>query len=296
MHFIRTANVLAIAWGLFLVNAASIPAYAGLELILDVELRGVYEDNVVGILSDQQQASVAANGPRGMTAAAAGQGPGGSGNTSPYLGSNSQAYGDYSLVLAADVGFTAPATPDTALFIIGSLENTSYSRYSDFNSTIAGVNAGFVMNLGPVFLLKPLVFARIKEFGDPERNGNSYGGMLELKQRLSPHLSLREAYEFEKNHAATAYFSYTGHAGKAGLGYAFGENWMLNLGYTHLIREYEEPSGFAVTSQRISADIRKSFLKHWRVIIGYAQELSSENLSNTRSIDNIYSASLLYSY
>lgn len=298
MRLIFQVNFLAIAGGLFLVIALAGQAHADIGLILDAELRGVYEDNVVGILSDQQQASMAGTGPpaASSTANAAKQGPGGPGNSSPYLGSSSQTYGDYSMVIAADVGLTAPVTSDTALFLIGSLENASYSRYSDFNSTIAGVNAGFAMSLGPVFLVKSLAFARIKEFGDPERDSSSYGGILELKQRLSPRLSIREAYEFEKNNADTAYFSYTGHAGRAGLGYTLAESWMLNLGYTYLIREYKEPSGFAVTSHLMSADVRKSFFRNWRVTVGYARELSSENLNSTRAVNNIYSTSLLYSY
>ena len=298
MRFIRNVNFLTITGGLFLVVALSVPAHAGVGLILDVELRGMYEDNVVGILSDQQQASMAANGLPAVssTAGAAKQGPGGPGNSSPYLGSSSKTYGDYSLVIAADLGLTAPVTLDTALFMIGSVENASYNRYSDFNSTIAGVNAGFTMSLGPVFLIKSLAFARIKEFGDPERDSSSYGGIIELKQRLSPRFCIREAYEFEKNNADTAYFSYTGHAGRAGLGYTLAESWMLNLGYTYLIREYKEPSGFAVTSHLMSADVRKSFFRNWRVTVGYARELSSENLNSTRAVNNIYSTSLLYSY
>ena len=298
MRFMPGVKYFVIAWGLILIMAPFVPAYADVGLILDVELRGVYEDNVVGILSDQQKASQPSGGARAASSVtgAGQQGPGKSSNASPYLGSSTQNNDDYVLEVVADLGITATMTPDTALFIIGSVENATYSRYSDFNSTIAGLNTGFAAGLGPIFLVKFLAFVRMKEFGDSQRDGSAYGGMVELKQRFTPWLDLKEAYEYEKNHADATFFSYTGHAAKAGIGFRLSESWMLNLGYTYLLREYEEPADFAVTSHAISAGIRKTFFKNWHLTAGYAREMSSENLNNTRSTNNSYSIGVLFTH
>jgi hypothetical protein len=299
MRLMPGVKYLVIAWGLILIIAPFVPANADVGLILDVELRGAYEDNVVGILSDQQQASQTTGGSRATssaTGAAQQRGPGGTSSTAPYYGSTTQKNEDYVLEVVADLGLTATVTKDAALFIVGNVENATYSRYSDFNSTIAGLNTGFAAGLGPVLFVKSLAFLRMKEFGNSLRDGSAYGGIVELKQRITPWLSLKEAYEYEKNHADAAFFSYTGHAARVGIGFKFYESWMLNLGYTYLVREYEEPAGFRVTAHLISAGIRKTFFKDWHLTAGYTREMSSENLNSTRSTNNIYSIGILYSY
>jgi hypothetical protein len=91
-------------------------------------------------------------------------------------------------------------------------------------------------------------------------------------------------------------FQLTGHAARAEIGFRFYESWMVNLGYTYLIKEYEEPTGFEITSHLVSAGIRKAFFKNWHGTLGYAREMSSENLNNTRTANNIYSIGILFSY
>lgn len=301
MHFLARVTYCIITVSALLLAPISAPAFAAAELILEVELRGAYEDNVIGILSDQQKTTSTTGSTRaGASFAAAGkQGYGGSGSTSPYLGtstSSTQQSGDYSFSALADLGMSASMTRDTAFFIIGSIENTTYSRYSDFDSTITGVSAGFVATAGPLLFVKTGAFGRLKFFGDSERDSSAFGGALELKQRFFTWLELKEAYEYENNQADSAFFSYTGHAARAGIGLQLYEGWLLNLGYTYLIRKYKEPADFEIASHLVSAGIRKTFFKNWNLTLGYAREMSSENLDNTRAANNIYTLGLLFSY
>jgi hypothetical protein len=264
------------------------------EMFYDVEVKTIYEDNVTGLLSDQR---TPVSMPSGATVTAAGFGPGGgSGGTPPYLGSSTQSNGDFSVMVAADLGGSTDLNADTLLFAKAQLQHSSYSTYQDLDSTIAGAAAGITRQLGTVLSARLTAAGRLKAFGDSQRNSTGYSGILELKQRITPLVWFREGYEYERNNADTALFSYTGNSVWAGLGYGLSDTWTLSLGYTYLVREYEEPAGFKITSHSVSTGIRKELSRTWHVAAGYERAMSTANSDGARSTNNIYSVSVLYWY
>jgi len=273
------------------------PAQAFAGLILDAELRFSYEDNVVGLLSDQQQgrSGTGSGTSGGMITPAPGMG-GMGGGQGKYTGTGSQSPSDFSATLSAEAGGYLDIMTNASLYAKAFAEQTSYNTYTDFNATIGGLGTGISARMGDIVSVRASLFGKIKRFGDSQRNSTAYGGSLSLKEQLSPLFWVRETATYEKNNADTAPFSYNGTTIGVGAGFALTKKLLATLGYSYLIQQYDEPSGAEMKTGTASIAVEQTFDRSWAVAGEYDLRISKENVTGTSTTDNIFSLALRYSY
>ncbi len=283
------------------------PVFAG--LILDADLRLTYEDNVVGILSDQRGQVSGGSGGSGigpMSMRAGGMGGNGSGQGG-YNGSGSSSGsgsatdsslspGDFSATLFAEAGGYMDVGKSSSLFAKGFAEYTAYDTYTDLDATIGGISIGMSTRLTTILSGGLSFFGKVKRFGDSARDGNSFGGVLSLKQRFTPSFWLREFGEYEKNDAKDPFFNYVGTRIGAGAGYSLTQKTLVLFGYNYLVREYDEPAGSNLKAHTAFFNVEQALGRSWAVAGEYDFQASKDNVANTIMRDNIYSLSLRYSY
>jgi hypothetical protein len=269
-------------------------------LILDAELRLTYEDNVVGLLSDQQKGGVSAGAgtPGGMAMPAPGMGGMGGGKNN-YTGSSSgssRSRGDFSATLSAEAGGYRDVGADSAIFAKGFASHTAYDTYTDLDATIGGVSTGITTNFSDRVSARAAILGKVKRFGDSARDSTSYGGNLSLKEKLTQSFWLREFGEFEQNSADQSVFSYTGSTIGISAGYVFTRKTFATIGYSYLVQKYDEPSGAEMKTDTVFLSAEWSLMKNWTVGGEYDLQLSKENVTGTSATNNIFSLALRYSY
>ncbi len=272
------------------------PRTASAGLLLDAELRLTYEDNVVGLLSDQPSGGKPNGGPSGpMTAMApmppGGRGRGPGGNT----GTGAQSKGDFSTSLFAEGGGYHDVNDSASVFAKAFAGHTSYDTYTEFDTTFAGAGAGIGLSLGDSVLSRAMIFGKVKRFGDSERDSSAYGGNLSLKEKLSTSFWLRESGEYEKNDADNSIFSYTGTKVGIEAGYRLAEPDLLSIGYSYLDQKFVEPAGADLKTNTFFVSAEHTIVKRWSVEAEYDLQLSEANDGGSAT-DNIYSVALRYSY
>ncbi len=264
---------------------------ASAEMFYDVEVKTIYEDNVIGLLTDKRGGGGMGGGAAGPAMAAVKGMP----NNSP-VNTGSQSSGDFSLNLFADLRGSKEISKDTALFLLGSAEHTAYDTFTEFNSTIGGLSTGVNRKLSDTVSTKIAIYGKIKKFEDSQRDSTSYGGNLGIKEQINPKFFLKEIYEYEKNNADSTQFSYAGNSLSIWAGLLTTPQTRLSLGYSYLKRDYDEPSGFTATSHTVSAALEHELAKRWYLDAGYDHVTSHSNQPSTTSTDNILSVGLRYSY
>jgi hypothetical protein len=283
------------------------PAQVFAGLILDAELRFTYEDNVVGILSDQRgqvSGSSGAFGPMSLRAfgfSGKGNGQGGytgsgSGSGSGSVPGSSLSPGDYSATLFAEVGGYLDMGKSSSLFAKGFAEHTAYDTYTDLDATIGGISVGMSTDFTEILSGSLSIFGKVKRFGDSARDGNSFGGTLSLRQKFTPSFWLREFGEYERNDANDPFFNYDGTRIGASAGYSLTQKTLVLLGYNYLLREYDEPAGSNLTAHTACLSVEYALGRSWAVAGEYDFQASKDNIANTIMRNNIYSLSLRYSY
>jgi hypothetical protein len=269
-------------------------------LLLDAELRLQYEDNVVGLLSDQQKGSVSTGaGMSGGTHMLASSMGGMEGGKNHYTGSSlgsSQSPGDFSATLFAEAGGYQDVGRDAEVFAKGFASHTSYDTYTDLNSNIGGVSTGISVILSDLLTTRISVLGKIKRFDDSQRDSTAYAGNLSLKEKLTPSFWLREYGQYEKNSADTSVFSYTGTTIGMEAGHAFAKKTRATLGYSYLVQKYDDPSGAKMKTQTAYVSAEQTVRKNWAVSGEYDLQLSKENVTGTSATDNMFSLALRYSY
>lgn len=288
----------------FAICFTLVPANSFAGLILGAELRLTYEDNVVGLLSDQPRGAGGAGGGTMMPAMGIMQRPGTGGTGGPtnnnrYIGSGSgstQHPGDFSATLSAEAGGYQDVGSNLAVFAKGFAQHQSYNTYTDLDATIGGASAGVSAALSETVFLRVAALGKLKRFGDSARDSNAYAGDVSLKEKLTPTFWLREYGEYEKNHADNAVFSYNGTLVGAGLGYLPLKKTLLTFGYSYLVRKFDEPSGAEIKTSTVYVGTEQSFTKSWSIAGEYDLQISKENITGSSTTDNIFSLALRYSY
>jgi predicted porin len=105
-----------------------------------------------------------------------------------------------------------------------------------------------------------------------------------------------ESYDYEMNNADSPLFTYKGNSLSLWAGFLATPQTTFLLGYSYLVRDYEEPSGFKVTANTISAGLEHELAKKWFLDAQYANQKSDSNVPGTYTTDNIFSIGLRYSY
>lgn len=269
------------------------PTVFGAGLILGAELKLTYEDNVVGLLSDQ--------GGRGSSGSASGSGMG---MAAPmggprYLGSGSgsnQSPGDFSATLSAEAGGYQDIAKDAFVFAKVFAEHQSYDTYTDLNSNIGGVSVGVNTNLNDTVSARAALLGKIKRFGDGNRDSTSLGGTVSLKEKLMSSFWLREFGEYEKNNADTSTFSFRGTKIGIDAGYALFKETLVTFGYNYLDQQFDEPADADMKTNTVYAGIEQMFRKNWSVAGEYDLQVAKENVTGSSTTDNVFSLALRYSY
>lgn len=300
MQMNRAVNAAIILCAAIFMYIVVVPA-AQAEIFYDAAIKGAYEDNVVGLLSDKRGGYAGMPYTNGYNYSgmmmAQGMGPGsmGMGGNVPQ-DTGTQSKSDTSINLFADIGSSTKINPDTALFLIGSAQHTSYSTYTRFDYTIGGLSTGIYREFGDVFSGKFAINGGIKRYQDSQRNSSAYGATLSLKERITPIFWLRETYDYEQNNADSPLFTYSGNSGSIWAGLSATPGTTFLLGYNYLVRDYNEPSGFKVTASTISLGVEHELVKKWYIDARYDHQISDSNVPGTNTTDNIISLGLRYNY
>jgi hypothetical protein len=274
-----------------------IPAQAFSGILLNAELRLTYEDNVVGLLSDQQRGQGSSGGGMSGVMLAPGMGGMGGGNGRyTGAGSSTQSPGDFSATLSAEAGGYRDVGKSLEVFAKGFAESTSYNTYTDLDATIGGVSTGINMVLGNDVSARVAVLGKVKRFDDSQRDSTSYGGSASLKEKLAPSLWVREFGEYEKNNADTASFSYAGTMVGVSAGYSLSRKTLASVGYSYLVERYDEPPGAEIRTNSVSLGAEHTLRKSWAVAGEYDFQVSRVTATGTNNRDNIFSVALRYSY
>jgi hypothetical protein len=275
------------------------PRSVAAGILLNADLKLTYEDNVVGLLSDQQRLQSASGGgtPGGMAIMAQGMGGMGGGNGRyTGAGSSNQSPGDFSATLYAEAGGYGPVTNNSQIFAKGFAASQAYDTYTDLDSVIGGVSAGVVTSFSSSVSSRAAIFGKVKRYSDSERNSTSFGGDLSLKEKLNPELWLREFVGYEDNSADSPFFTYTGTTIGVGVGYSITHLTLLSAGYSYLIENYDQPSGADIKTNTVSLNAEHALAKSWALAGEYDLQISKVSATGTNNTDNIFSVALRYSY
>jgi hypothetical protein len=269
------------------------------EIFYDISTRIVYEDNVVGLLSDESSGSATARlGPMAATivgAMGAGPGPGG-GSPVFYTGTSTGPNSDMSIDVIAELGGSVGIGKNAALFLSGAVERLSYETFRELNLTASGASAGLTWQLIDSIAARISANGMIKRFKDPARDSSAYGGSLLFKERLSSRFWLKEIFAYEQNRAEAAYFSYDGNTVAFWAGYDVADRTTLLAGYNYVVREYEEPLGFKEKANTFSLALELGFLDKWYLDLQYDRRASDSNIAGTDTTGNIFTLGIRYSY
>ncbi len=299
----RAVNAAIIGCVGLLLFLVIVPA-ARAEIFYDVAVKGTYEDNVIGLLSDKRGGAAgvpATTGPGpGMMGVATGQrmGPG----MSPGMGGNTpqdtgvQSKSDTSINLFADIGGSTEIASGMSAFLIGSAQHTSYNSLTEFNSTVGGLSAGISKKMGDIVTARLALSGGIKRYRDSVRDSSAFGPALTVKEQFTPSFWLKESYYYEKNNADSSLFTYNGNSAGIWAGYLVLPKTTVLLGYNYLVRDYDEPSGFKVTANTVSVGLEHEFITKWFVDAQYDHQSSDSNVAGTNTTDNIFSLAVRYSY
>ncbi len=284
------------------VALSLIPHNATAGMILNAELKLTYEDNVVGLLSDQRriQGTPGAGVSGGPTMMAQGMGGlgGMGGNNSRYTGagSSTNSPGDFSATIYAEAGGYLPVANNTDIFAKGFAGHQSYDTYTDLNETLGGASVGIGTTFSSSVSGLASIFGKVKRFGDSQRDSTSYGGTLVLKEKLKPEIWLREYVQYERNDADSPFFTFNGTTIGVAAGFSVAEKTILSGGYSYLIEKYDQPSGADITENTLFLAVQYNLAKSWALAGEYDLQISDVSATGTTNTDNIFSVALRFSY
>lgn len=285
-----------------------ISSRAEAKLVFSFDLQESYNDNIIGLVQDNPNiggmtgGSGFMGGTGGMSILPAKQNglnsnPGGTGTgTGTGPGGQDVQQGDFSTSITADIGNKTSWGEKTDILVLAAASHTAFATYDEFDFTAGSLSAGMTHFISDVLSARLSLKAAAKNFEDSLRDSTAFGASVGLKERLSDFLRLRQTYEFERNRAESPLYSYQGHSAAAWIGFSLSETTSLDLGYGYLLRTYDLPEDFEVTTQSISASFIVDMSDSWSISLGYDHEMADSNVPDTATTNNIYSIGLRYDY
>ncbi len=85
-----------------------------------------------------------------------------------------------------DAGYSHDVGERTTLLLLAGVEHIAYSKYTQFNFTIAELSAGVAVNITDDLIGKALIRDAVKRFNNGNRNAKAYGGTLSLREKFTP--------------------------------------------------------------------------------------------------------------
>lgn len=259
-RFFRNRSLFVICFSLAALLWLIAASGASGEVYSIVELKGVYEDNITGSAVD--------------------------------IGKG----GDYYSALTASLGRYHGIGSNTYLFLKASADGYIYSKYTDLNSIVVGINGGIYKDFTDRVAAQITLKGKKNEFKDSRRSGVAYGASVEIKEQVSPRFWLKQEYEFEKNDADEALFTYRGHFLGVWAGYIVFPKTSLTGGYSFLSINYREPSNFKDEIHTVSFDISRDFLKKMIIHGNYSRQFINSSASDKGPTNNIFSIGVSYGF
>jgi hypothetical protein len=236
------------------------PAKAISALLLDIALKGVYEDNITASSAD--------------------------------IGRK----GDFYTILSASGGGYTEVGSDTNVFLRGDAAGYLYRKNSDLNAVIVGARTGIYRKFSDVVSAEVALKGARKEYKEIGRSSTALGGSFEVRQQLTSRFWIKEGYEYENNNAGSNIFSYQGHLLGLWTGYLVAPKTMITLGYSYLFRKYEEPADFRNRFHTISVGITRGLAEKVYAYGGYYRQYNGSNIPGTGNTNNIYTLGMTYSF
>ncbi|MHB8844753.1 MAG: outer membrane protein [Nitrospirota bacterium] len=293
-HFARTALAGFIAALMFFSSSQ-----ARAELILGAEVRITVEDNIVGLLTGDGDASGSGGAMGGTISAAGGKGFGagaGSG-TGNYTGGGNQSPGDISVTALVELGGMAKRGGRLSFFAKGFAERTDYQTYSEYDSNIAGITAGMTARLGDKALLRIAGSDKIKRYdNDPDRDGTAYGGSASLKQLVTDRVWLRGSAEYETYRAEVQDFRYRGAAYRFTAGYDLTDDLLATAGYRFQSQQYRDSAATALRSGTAVFGADYALTDHWSAGLLYERQIAGTGTSDIITRNNLFSLAIRWDY
>lgn len=206
---------------------------------------------------------------------------------------------DLSTTLFLDLGgYEEVEKSKTYTFLRGGIELYSFDKNDDLNGILAGARAGVYHIIGPVLSVQAALSAGVKDFEDDRADAVSLGATLELRQQAARRLWLKESYRYEYNEASTDTFTFHSHSAGVRMGFSFAAESTVILGYTFLVRSYDDPSAFSLEIQTASAVLERRLSRNVSLNTAYDRQTGEASSSGVSQIyrNNIYSAGVTYSY
>jgi hypothetical protein len=204
--------------------------------------------------------------------------------------------GDFFSILTVAGSAEKELDSTLSIFLRGDAERYIYKKYTDLNVTALTLSAGASKELGPILSLEASLKGGYQDFSDTERTSKAYGGSIELKQQISFRSWIKEGYEFEKNDANSALFSYTKHSLGIHSGYLLTPKTLLHFGGGFITIKYENAArDRAYYGTLFAVAIRQLYGKIF-ANMGYSHQFISTTVPNTGDSNNIYSLGLQYRF
>lgn len=298
-HFARTALAGFIA---ALILFSSSQARAG--LILGAEVRVTVEDNIVGLLSGDGDASGSGGTTMGGTIAAAGgkgfgtgAGSGTGSGAGNYTGSGNQSPGDISMTTAAELGWLTKRGGRLSFSAKGFAERTDYQTYSEYDLNAAGVTAGMIARRGDRLSLRIAGSGKIKRYdNDPDRDGTSYGGSAGLRQLVTDRIWLRGSAEYETYRAVFQDFRYRGAAYRFTTGYDLTDDLLATAGYRFQAQQYRDSAATVLRTGTAVFGADYALTDHWSAGLLYERQTTGTGASDIITRNNLFSLALRWDY
>ncbi|MDA8082684.1 MAG: hypothetical protein M0024_03380 [Nitrospiraceae bacterium] len=256
----KYCRLISVIFMVFSLAALSPASDAAAGLLMDAGIQGVYEDNITGSSAD--------------------------------IGKK----GDTHTVLSASVGGYKNIGRGTFAFLRANAEAYVYRRYSDLDAAIAGLSAGVYKEFDRIWSAAGSVAIKDETYRDSDRNSTAYVGAFNLRQQVRPALWIKEGYEFEKNEADCALFSYNSHLLGIWTGYSVTPQITATLGYSYIRRTYDEPAGYRNLFHTFSAGLTGEIAPKLYLTGNYDRQYIDSTIPAENHTDNIYTLGLSYSY
>jgi hypothetical protein len=211
-------------------------------------------------------------------------------------GGGARAQGDFATELYADIGTLHGLEGDRSLIVMASAQRTAYARFNEFDFTILRLSGGLAQQFTEIVSARLTLNAKAKYYDNPLRDSTAAGLTASLRERLGPSVRLRQFYDFERNSADSAIYSYYRHLIGLSASFDLTPALILDVGYSYLLQDYDEPASSRVTTGTLSAELERILGRGWGLFAGYDREMSVDDTSGLSWTNNILSVGIRYLY
>ena len=219
-------------------------------------------------------------------------------NGSPDTPTKANQLSDNYLSLSTSAVYYTPLDAAQTRYFIGQVGAFSsvYNKFNNLDSSMLMASAGLWQQLSPTWSGQVTGRGFTRNTKQNDRNSSGLGGMLEIKNQLTPTLWVKGVADYEDSKANLSTFSYTGKTYGVNLGYQPRKETFVNLGYSQAARNFKSTTPFRATTQTLFADLSQQLSENWYLNVGYAFGRNDSNVAGTAYTNHTLSAGLSFSY